>query len=102
MSFRKRRGTVQSYKPSLMKPPIPSLRRTDRRNDQVREMRFEYDIIPEASGSVFAQFGKSKVVAAIYGPKQSRNVSTFSNEGRFSCHFHFAPFAFAQRLTESR
>eukprot|EP01084_Bolivina_argentea_P001578 2911_1 len=102
MSFKQRRGSVTSYKPSPIQLPIHTINRINRRNDQFRTIKFEYNLIPEASGSVYAEYGKTKIITAIYGPKQSRNVSTFSNEGRFKCNFHYAPFAFSERLTESR
>ena len=102
MSFKKRRGTVSSYKPSKILDDSDGGKRINRKNNQFRSIDFEYNVIPDASGSVYAQFGKTKLIVAIYGPKQSRNLSVFSNQGRFQCHFHYAPFAFAQRLTESR
>ena len=100
MSFKKRRGTVSSYKPS--KVINISNKRINRKNNQFRSINFEYNVIPDSSGSVYAQYGNTKLIVAIHGPKQSRNLSVFSNQGRFKCYFHYSPFAFSQRLTESR
>lgn len=105
MSFKKRRGTVSSYKPSKVlniTDQDTKNKRTNRKNNQFRCINFEYNVIPDASGSVYAQYGNTKLIVAIYGPKQSRNLSVFSNQGRFKCKFHYSPFAFSQRLTESR
>ena len=105
MSFKKQRGSIDSYKPSslIINSSSSINNRINRKNNQFREIKYEYDLIPNASGSIYAQYGKTKLIVAIYGPKQLRNNKLSNNNiGKFKCYFHYSPFAFHQRLNNNK
>lgn len=96
MNFRPT-SRLQSYAPLPKKRIPPDLKRTTRKNEQFRTMKYEFDIIPDATGSLFAEFGNTKLVVALYGVQQSRDPSK-KNQGYIECEFHYSAFAFSQRL----
>lgn len=46
-------------------------RRTDGRTaDELREIKINVGVVKNADGSAFIEFGKNKIVAAVYGPRE--------------------------------
>ncbi len=58
-------------------------------------------IIVQASGSAYIEVGASKVVCAVYGPKQqTKNI--LHDSAKLFCDFKFAPFALSKRKSYQR
>jgi exosome complex component MTR3 len=54
-------------------------------------------VISQASGSAYAEFGTTKVMVGVYGPRQSERREAFADAGRISCDVKLATFATRQR-----
>lgn len=46
------------------------LRLDGRRLDQIRDIKIEVGVLARADGSCYLEFGKNKVIAAVYGPRE--------------------------------
>lgn len=45
--------------------------RTDgRRADELREIKITVGVVKNADGSAFIEFGRNKIVTAVYGPRE--------------------------------
>ena len=51
----------------------------------------------QASGSAYVEFGSTKLVVAVYGPRQPDRGNTYSEEGFMECDVRLATFATRQR-----
>ena len=47
-------------------------------------------VISQAAGSAYAEFGGTKLMVGIYGPRQSDRKETFSDNGRINCEFELS------------
>ncbi|KAL3153408.1 hypothetical protein ABBQ38_011746 [Trebouxia sp. C0009 RCD-2024] len=65
--------------------------------EQFRTVFLNTGAISQATGSAYAEFSKTKVMAAVYGPRPSDRKTSFSEEGRLQCDVKFATFATRQR-----
>ncbi|EFN57324.1 hypothetical protein CHLNCDRAFT_21722, partial [Chlorella variabilis] len=54
-------------------------------------------VISQASGSAYAEFGHTKVMVGVYGPRQSERRVGYSEQGRVNCDVKLASFASRQR-----
>lgn len=57
----------------------------------------ETAVLSQASGSSYAEFGNTKIMVGVYGPRQSERKAVFSEEGRINCDVKLATFATRQR-----
>ncbi|KAJ7534311.1 hypothetical protein O6H91_13G089100 [Diphasiastrum complanatum] len=48
---------------------------------------------PASAGSAYAEFGDTKVIVSIYGPRESKKAEAFSDIGRLNCSVKFTTFA---------
>uniref|UniRef100_A0ACD5WPW2 Uncharacterized protein n=1 Tax=Avena sativa TaxID=4498 RepID=A0ACD5WPW2_AVESA len=46
-----------------------------------------------ASGSAYAEFGKTKVIVSVYGPRESKKAMLYSDTGRLNCNVSYTTFA---------
>ncbi len=47
-------------------------KRTDGRSiDELREIKLTIGVLKKANGSAFIEFGKNKIIVAVYGPRSS-------------------------------
>ena len=46
------------------------LRLDGRKPNQVRDIKIEVGVLERADGSCYLEFGKNKVMAAVYGPRE--------------------------------
>eukprot|EP00897_Mesotaenium_endlicherianum_P000171 jgi/Mesen1/10154/ME000076S09664 len=49
--------------------------------------------VSQAAGSAYAEFGDTKVLVAVYGPREGRGAQSFSSHGRLACDVKVASFA---------
>lgn len=65
--------------------------------EEFRAVFLNTGAISQASGSAYAEFNKTKVMAAVYGPRPSDRKTSFSEQGRLQCDVRLATFATRQR-----
>ncbi len=74
------------------------LRTDGRRKDELRPVKIEVGILKNADGSAYIQFGKNKIMAAVYGPKEVHpKHSALPNRSVLRCRYHMSPFSTEER-----
>ena len=53
--------------------------------------------ISQAKGSAYAEAGNTKVICAVYGPREVTRRDELSMKGQLSCEFKYATFSRQQR-----
>lgn len=73
--------------------------RTDgRRWNELRPIKIEVGILKNADGSAYIEFGKNKIVAAVYGPKEVHpKHMVLPDRAVVRCRYHMAPFSVDER-----
>ncbi|TLY11100.1 MAG: exosome complex exonuclease Rrp41, partial [Thaumarchaeota archaeon] len=73
--------------------------RTDgRRWNEPRPIRMEVGQLKNADGSAYIEFGKNKIVAAVYGPKEVHpKHMVLPDRALIRCRYHMAPFSVDER-----
>ncbi|RVW97283.1 Exosome complex component RRP41-like [Vitis vinifera] len=46
-----------------------------------------------ASGSAYAEFGNTKVIVSVFGPRESKKAMAYSGTGRLNCNVSYTTFA---------
>lgn len=70
------------------------LRRDGRRLDELRPIKIEVGILENADGSAYIEFGKNKIMAAVYGPKDVHpKHMTVPDRAILRCRYHMTPFS---------
>ncbi len=70
-------------------------KRTDGRNiDELRDVKITVGIIKNADGSAFIEFGKNKIIVAVYGPREV-HPKHMAQPDRcvLRCRYHMSPFS---------
>ena len=69
-----------------------------RRLDELRPVKIEVGILSNADGSAYIEQGKSKILAAVYGPRElhPRHLA-LPDRALLRCRYHMAPFSVEQR-----
>lgn len=74
------------------------LRTDGRKIDELRPVRIEAGILKNADGSAYIEFGKNKIIAAVYGPKEVHPKHMAQvDRGVLRCRYHMAPFSVEER-----
>ncbi len=86
----------------MMEKPVlireDGLRHDGRRPDELRPIRMEVGILKNADGSALVQFGRTKVLAAVYGPREVHPKHlTLPDRALIRCRYHMAPFSTSER-----
>jgi exosome complex component RRP41 len=70
-------------------------RRTDgRTTDELREIKITVGVVKNADGSAFIEFGKNKIVAAVYGPREVHpKHMALPDRCVLRCRYHMSPFS---------
>src|ERR687897_2373557 len=70
-------------------------RRTDGRTaDELREIKINVGVVKNADGSAFIEFGKNRIIAAVYGPREVHpKHMALSDRGVVRCRYHMSPFS---------
>jgi len=75
------------------------IRHDGRKFDELRPIKFEVGILKNANGSAYIEQGLTKIVVAVYGPRETYPKITASpNEAILRARYHMAPFS----VTEER
>jgi len=76
------------------------LRLDGRRWDELRPIKFDIGVLEKADGSAYVEWGKNKILVAVYGPREvhSRHLA-LPDRALFRCRYHMAPFSTEERKT---
>ncbi|MBS7624327.1 MAG: exosome complex exonuclease Rrp41 [Candidatus Bathyarchaeia archaeon] len=74
------------------------LRVDGRRPNELRPIKMEVGILSNADGSAYIEQGKSKILAAVYGPREvhPRHLA-LPDRALLRCRYHMAPFSVEER-----
>ncbi|MBS7606276.1 exosome complex exonuclease Rrp41 [Candidatus Bathyarchaeota archaeon] len=74
------------------------LRVDGRRPDELRPIKMEVGVLSNADGSAYIEQGKSKILAAVYGPREvhPRHLA-LPDRALLRCRYHMAPFSVEER-----
>lgn len=74
------------------------IRLDGRKLDELRPVKMEVGILPNADGSAYLEQGKNKVLVGVYGPKEAhpRHIAE-QNRAVIQCRYHMAPFSVDDR-----
>jgi exosome complex component RRP41 len=69
--------------------------RTDgRRADELREIKITVGVVNNADGSAFIEFGRNKIVTAVYGPREVHpKHMALPDRCVLRCRYHMTPFS---------
>ncbi|XP_061995390.1 exosome complex component RRP41-like [Rosa rugosa] len=68
--------------------------RTDGREfHQCRPAFFKTGAVNAAAGSAYAEFGNTKVIVSVFGPRESKKAMMYSDIGRLNCNVSYTTFA---------
>lgn len=78
---------------------MPYTKRSDgRKFDELRPIRAEVGVIPNANGSALFAFGNTVAIAAVYGPKQLHPANKREpDRGIVRCEYSMLPFSVSER-----
>lgn len=66
--------------------------------DELRPVRMEVGVLKNADGSALVEMGRTKVVAAVYGPREIHPKHlTLPDRAILRCRYHMAPFSTTDR-----
>ena len=74
------------------------LRLDGRKPDELRPVKLEVGVIPNANGSAYVEHGKNKILAGVYGPREvhPKHLS-LQDRTVLKCRYHMAPFSVQER-----
>jgi exosome complex component RRP41 len=74
------------------------IRLDGRKIDELRPVKMEVGILPNADGSAYLEQGKNKILAGVYGPKEAhpRHIAQ-QDRAVIQCRYHMAPFSVDER-----
>ncbi|ABM80431.1 exosome complex exonuclease Rrp41 [Hyperthermus butylicus] len=77
-----------------------AIRHDGRLPEQLRPIRMEVGVLSNADGSALVEYGGTRVIAAVYGPREAhpRHVA-LPDRAIIRCRYHMAPFSTAERKT---
>ncbi|ESW19265.1 hypothetical protein PHAVU_006G109900 [Phaseolus vulgaris] len=78
------------------------LRLDGRRPMEMRQIRAEIGAVSKADGSAIFEMGNTKVIAAVYGPREVQNRSQISNHALVRCEYSMANFSTGDRMRKSK
>ncbi|KAL9657301.1 hypothetical protein ABK040_011521 [Willaertia magna] len=103
---------IQSVRPiypqqNSDKPPFINIKTGKRKDgrtcDKFRDVFMQTGVIKQARGSAYIEFHKStKVICAVYGPRQISAKNEFSDKGSLQCEYRVATFSHKRRQDPSK
>jgi exosome complex component RRP41 len=74
------------------------IRLDGRKWDELRPIKIEVGTLHNADGSAYIDFGKNKIAAAVYGPKEMHpKHALLPDRAVLKCRYHMAPFSVDER-----
>ena len=66
--------------------------------DELRQIKMEVGVLNNANGSAYVEFGKTRVIAAVYGPREAQPKHiAIPYRAVLRCRYHMAPFSTDER-----
>ena len=73
-------------------------RRDGRKWDELRPISMQVGLMKNADGSAYIEWGKNKIMAAVYGPKEVHpKHQVLPDRALLRCRYHMAPFSVDER-----
>jgi len=74
------------------------IRLDGRKLDEIRPVKMEVGVLPNADGSAYLEQGKNKILVGVYGPKEAhpRHIAQ-QDRAVIQCRYHMAPFSVDER-----
>jgi exosome complex component RRP41 len=74
------------------------IRLDGRKLDELRPVKLEVGVLPNADGSAYLEQGKNKILVGVYGPKEAhpRHIAQ-QDRAVIQCRYHMAPFSVDER-----
>src|SRR5512136_1866753 len=74
------------------------LRLDGRKADELRHVKLEVGVLPNADGSAYIEHGKNKILAGVYGPREVHPKHlALPDRTVLKCRYHMAPFSVQER-----
>lgn len=74
------------------------IRLDGRKPDELRSIKLEVGVIPNADGSAYIEHGKNKILAGVYGPREVHPKHlALQDRTVLKCRYHMAPFSVQER-----
>jgi exosome complex component RRP41 len=74
------------------------IRLDGRKSDELRPIKLEVGVIPNADGSAYIEQGKNKILAGVYGPREAHPKHlALQDRTVLKCRYHMAPFSVQER-----
>lgn len=74
------------------------LRHDGRRPEELRPIRMQVGVLANASGSAIVEYGKTRVLAAVYGPREPyQRFMVLPDRAILRVRYHMAPFSTSER-----
>jgi len=74
------------------------LRIDGRKPDELRPLKIEANVLHRADGSAYVEWGQNKVLAAVYGPRETHpRYAQRMDRGNVQCRYNMAPFSVVDR-----
>ena len=69
-----------------------------RKLDEIRPVKMEVGVLPNADGSAYLEQGRNKILVGVYGPKEAhpRHIAR-QDRAVIQCRYHMAPFSVDER-----
>ena len=82
-------------KPARKKKETKVWKRFDGRTfDELRTIKIESGVLPNADGSAYIEMGKNKILCGVFGPREMHpKHQAKPNEAVLKCRYHMAPFS---------
>ncbi|XP_020588814.1 exosome complex component RRP41 homolog isoform X1 [Phalaenopsis equestris] len=78
--------------------PLTGFRLDGRRPNEMRQIRGEVGVVARADGSAVFEMGNTKVIAAVYGPREVQNKSQqIDNQALVRCEYSMSNFSTGNR-----
>ncbi|AFZ70201.1 archaeal exosome-like complex exonuclease 1 [Caldisphaera lagunensis DSM 15908] len=68
-----------------------------RKPDEVRPIKMQVGVLTNADGSALVEYGLTRVLAAVYGPKESQKSMLLPDRATLRVRYHMAPFSTEER-----
>ncbi|KAL1833561.1 hypothetical protein DCAR_0103656 [Daucus carota subsp. sativus] len=84
---------IQKQKRAPVFSDVDWVRPDGRAFHQCRPAFLRTGAVNSASGSAYAEFGNTKVIVSVFGPRESKKAMKYSDTGRLNCNVSYTTFA---------
>jgi exosome complex component RRP41 len=94
---KKKKKTIANKEPEKLIDK-KGIRLDGRKLDEIRPVKMEVGVLPNADGSAYLEQGKNRILVGVYGPKEAhpRHIAE-QDRAVIQCRYHMAPFSVDER-----